>query len=156
VSLLDILECWGRALFSIPYDEEIVENQMTFVRKGDVKQYGSIDEMLDHEQLNIQIPTWLPDGVRIEKLIWLESDNEASINIDFNVEDILIKIRFGEEYYNEIEASSRASQLNIDGEIGYLISTDLRQELVYCQQGYTYSISANDIEVLKNILKGME
>lgn len=155
-TILDVLGRWGRAVFNIPSGSEVVENEMTFIRKGDVKQYGSIDELLEHEQLNVKMPTWLPAGVRIEKLIWLEAENETSINVDFNVENILIKIRFNEDYYNKIAASPRASQLEIDSQLCYLISTDLRQELVFCQQGYTYSISADDIEVLKNILKGME
>lgn len=155
-SILDVLESWGRAVFDIPYGEEVVVNEMTFVRNGDVKEYGSIGELLEQEQLDIMIPTWLPDGVRIEKLTWLESDHEISINIGFNIEDILIKIRFGEEYYKKVLASSRASQLNVDGEICYFISTNSRQELVYCQQGYTYSILAYDIQVLENILKGLE
>ena len=153
---LDVLGRWGRAIFDISYDEEVVENKMTFIRNGDVKQYGSVDELLEQEQLNILIPTWLPDGVSIEKVVWLETDREITINISFNVEDILIRIRLGEEYYRKIAESSRASQLEIDGAICYLISTDLRKELVYCQQGCTYSISANDVEVLKNTLKGLE
>lgn len=153
---LDVLGRWGRAIFDISYDEEVVENKMTFIRNGDVKQYGSVDELLEQEQLNILIPTWLPDGVSIEKVVWLETDREITINIDLNVEDILIKIRFGEEYYNKIAGSSRASQLNIDGEICYLISTAPSYDLVYCQQGNTYSISADNIEVLESIMKGME
>lgn len=155
ISPLDVLERWGRVLFSIPYDEEIVENKMTFIRNGEVKQYGSIDELLEQEQLNILIPTWLPDGVCIQKLTWLELDHEITININFNVEDIFIRIKFGEKYYKKIEESSRARKLDIEGEICYLIPVDLRKELVYCKHGYTYSISADDIEILKNILKGL-
>lgn len=152
----DVIKKWGRALLNIPCDEEIVESEMTFIRNGDVTPYGTIDELLEHEQLNIQIPTWLPDGVYIKKITRVESDHELSITICFNVEDIFIKIRLGEEYYKKIAESSRASQLNIGGEICYLIYTNPGHNLVYYQQGNTYSISTNDIEVSKNILKGMD
>lgn len=152
----DVIKKWGRALLNMPCDEEIIESKMTFIRNGDVKSYGSIDELLKQEQLNIQIPTWLPDGVRIEKLIWFELNNEISITISFNVEDVFIKVRYGEEYYKKIAASSRVSQLNIESKSCYLISTALKQELVYFHQDCTYSILADNVEVIKNIWKGME
>ena len=152
----DVIKKWGRVLLNIPCDQEIVESEMTFIRNGDVKPYGSIDELLEQEQINIQIPTWLPDGVRIEKLTWVESDHELSITICFNVEDIFIKIRLGQEYYKKIAESPRSSQLNIDGETCYLIYTNPGHNLVYYKQGNTYSISTNDIEISKRILKGLD
>lgn len=155
-SPLTVIEKWGRALLNIPYDEEIVENGMTFIRNGDVKHYASVDELIEQEQLNILLPTWLPDGVSITEIIWLGANQETTINIVFNDESLLINIRLNDEYYNNIAQSVASGEVKIDGRICFLLPNSSMQQLIFCDRGYTYSVTANDVNLITNIVKGMK
>lgn len=77
-----------------PEGTEINVDEFTFYHNGEVKQYASVEEMIENENLDIMYPARLPDGVRINK-IYLTTEINGNriiqiitndVNVNYNIE----------------------------------------------------------------------
>ncbi len=74
---------------------QIVVDDFTFYHNGESKQYSSIEEMIEEENLDIMYPTKWPEGITIEKVIVSRSERgNEQIQIITNNENINIFIEY--------------------------------------------------------------
>lgn len=58
---------------------QMVVDDFTFYHNGEAKQYSSIEEMIEEENLNIMYPTKWPDGITIDRISVLPSESGGQI-----------------------------------------------------------------------------
>lgn len=153
VSPAEVLSNFGKAIFAWNIGEPVEVNKITFTRLGESKQYNSIEECIQSENLSIYYPAWLPEGVYVESIFVVNSNDGDEVNIKFNTDSVLFNIcrkaqenDINEENYNKIEVNG-ITVLYFEFENKYYASIELDK--------YLYSITTSDIDVLKNIVSGL-
>ncbi len=156
ISPIDVIRRWGEQFFDIPYNIPVEKDGITFVRHEAAMRYGSIEELLNSEKLNILYPAILPEGVSINKIYYSVAESGDSISITFVPNTIGIVIVMSDEYNKIMDDKSR-TEFNIAGEkINVLVlNTEEYIEMLFVYKGVSYSIKATDESTLGYIIAGL-
>ncbi len=153
---VDMLEKWGKDIFNLPYDEPVEAEGMTFIRNGNVVAYDSIDDLLKAEQLDILCPTWLPDGIKINSIVAVDEKNGLTINFVFNKNEIYYTVMLYDEFTELIKNSSTEDVTDISGLTVYFTQIENKDYALFVNDGYSYSASAHDKDILIKILESIK
>lgn len=126
---------------------------MTFIRNGSVTAYDSIGDLLKAEQLNILYPTWLPDNIKIKSIIAVDEQNGTTISIVFNSNEIYFTVMLYDEYTEFIKNSSTE---DVSGITVYFTRIENKDYALFVNNGYSYSVSADDKDTLIKIIKSVK
>jgi len=153
-SFADFVRKLGADFFDLPYDEKIEIDGIEFVRNGKTATYSSFEEAMQKEGLDLLYPTWLPDGVYIEKFVFLEKESGDSVIYSLNTDGILI----GCEISRPVDLSNYEdckANMIIDGtDVGvYFIEPG---RATFSHGGSQYTVYAADTEVLHKILENLK
>jgi len=155
ISPVDVIRQWGKQLFNIPYDVPVEESGITFVRHGDVKNYASLEELLEREDLHILYPTWLPQYVYIEKIYYYEQDERFNLTFDFNDEFISFSIHSKDDVV--MNSGDMSKSYDVDGsEIeAFILERDGRFYIYFENDGVSYNVGTPEKEQTEGIMKGL-
>ena len=156
LSPADIIRRLGSELFNIPYDVPVEESGITIVRHGNVKEYATIEELFDIENINILYPTWLPENDYIKEVVIYFQGDPDSIAFVFNDKSISYSVDLDceqVEAYKDIMDSS----VEIEGkEIeSLMIVEDGEYTVIFIDDGNKYSIQTHDERHMKSIIEGL-
>lgn len=156
ISPIDVIRRWGEQFFNIPYNVPVEKDGITFVRHEAAIRYGSIEELLNSEKLNILYPSILPEGVSVNKVYYSVAESGDSISITFIPNTIEIVIVMSEEY-NKVMVDESRTELNIVGEKTnvLVLNKDEYVEMLFVYKGVSYSIKATDESTLGSIVAGL-
>lgn len=155
ISPVDVIRQWGKQLFNIPYDVPVEESGITFVRHEDVKNYASLEELLEREDLHILYPTWLPRSVDIEKIYYYERDGQYNLTFDFDDDFISYSIHSINDdamYSGDTSKSFDVDGLKIEA---IILERNGKFYINFEYDGLSYNIGASDNEQAEGIMKGL-
>ena len=155
ISPVDVIRQWGKQLFNIPYDVPVEESGITFVRHEDVKNYASLEELLEREDLHILYPTWLPQNVYIEKIYYYEQDKHFNLTFDFSDEFISFSIHSKDDvvmYSGDMSKSFDVDGLEIET---IILERDGRFYICFEYDGLSYNVGASEEGQMESIMKGL-
>ena len=86
VSAFEFVAEKAKEIFNSKKGTVIKDGNIAIIRNGQTKNYASIDELVQQEDLDIMYPTELPEELKIEKVMITELSNGKNV-IDFIFED---------------------------------------------------------------------
>ena len=87
-----------------PVDEELVVNGVTVVMNGEYRKYSTIEDALKEENIDILYPSYLPDGIVIEKVSLYQQINVDKLLFSFNDDNITMEIILDGDFYIDIKS----------------------------------------------------
>lgn len=80
-------------VFDAPIGVEQHENSISFENLGEIKRYENVEQVIENEDLDILLPTNLPDELTIEmiKVYKVEENEEVSVLFNNNLSYIVVK-----------------------------------------------------------------
>ena len=133
---------------------QIEDGGLTYVYNGERKKYDSIEDWVVSENLDILYPHKLPDGLGIRNIISSNDGDTAMYNIAF--EDGLTTIKI---FAHEIDISTLSKEcevyINPQAITSYIL---IREKVIVSttvHDGWTYYVTANTMDNLKNILNNL-
>ena len=155
LSPAELLEQLGSQIFSWDIGSAQEIEGMTFIRNGEAKQYGNIEECLKAEELYVYVPTWLPDGGVVESIIVWSDEYANEIIYKMSVDSVYISANFKENMEDIKEFDGIIVEEN--GELIYYTFAASGECIAKVEfSGIVYSISAENIDVVKKIILGMK
>ena len=153
--LVEILHRLGIKLSDIPYDTPVEYEEVTLIRRKDVKWYSGVDEMLENENLSVLLPTWMPENFKIRDVSVVKNGEEVRFSFE-TIYDYFIASRITPEY--KLIKGADMEKLTIDGtetEVVFYSDND-RTGALFAYDDYEYNISAEDKEQLIRIIQGLK
>ncbi|MGI6744084.1 MAG: hypothetical protein ACOX4O_10570 [Eubacteriales bacterium] len=155
MSPIAVIEKWGHTIFGIPYDIPIEESGMTFIKNGNVTYYESLDKLFETEKLDIVYLGWLPDGVTLTEIVEVSELKGNSIIFNFSGEEIYYTVALYDEYSELINSYFTDDIVEINGVVYYLYMTEEKYNAIFVKDGNSYSVTANDRDILIKLLEGI-
>lgn len=149
---VELIERIGNQILKWTHNEEVEIEGITFVRNGDVAEYGSISECLKEENLDICYPTWLPEGMYIKSVLLFSKEKGDEIILELNDSAVTFSIALYEK--NSYEPGDY-STVEVGDRTVYYIMQEFYDGNVLIN-GYQYSVSVYDFDTMIKILQSLE
>lgn len=132
---------------------QIVVDDFTFYHNGGSKQYSTIEEMIDEENLNIMYPTKWPSGIHQTSVrVSTETNKNGVIQFFTNDSNVGINIELGAMMFD-----SRNSDIYEHNDTIFYIKKENNTFVSYCHyKNNTYYFTANCREDLILIINNMK
>lgn len=152
---IQLIQDFGNKIFGIDPGGSVDIGNMTLIRgNGEAVKYGSIEEAVKAEGLDICYPTWLPDGVRIEAVYVNKTDDGNEVLFMFDSDSVSMSIKCGTEYDMKLDDSDYIKE-NIDGINVYSLNYENQVYSKFYLYGNEYSITVYNVDVLKKIVENL-
>ena len=155
LSPAELLEQLGSRIFSWDIGSAQEIEGMTFIRNGEAKHYESVEQCLSQENLKIDEPTWLPEGVKIEAIVMLSGAEYDRIIYELNTDDITISINLTDQTddFQNLDYDSKAID---ETRILHYAFDRNRYRALLDTEGMVYVLTAGDIQTIENIVNGLQ
>ena len=155
VSLIGLLLGDKKDILEMEPGEKVEEESITLVRNGELISYSSLEEVVLNTGYDILYPSYLPDGVKIDRVVVTDVGNEkVQIIFKTNIENLWIDI-INPPITSE-ENLKKLDKYN-NGEVDFYIFGQASYYQAYLHYGnMEYSIMHNNYDELINILNGMK
>lgn len=150
----DVLSRWGKAIFSLPYDEEINESGFTFIFPEDTKKYSSLSEFAESESYEILLPEWLPEDVKVESIIYTEANKNEEISIKFTNQSLFYSVLLNQTI--NYDSWDFVAQDSFGSITYYTFEHEYGFEIRFNHDNNSYSIIYNDMDIIITILKNLK
>ncbi|MBQ8340587.1 MAG: hypothetical protein IJY16_09095 [Clostridia bacterium] len=143
-------------IFDLNLGDTIEEDGITLIVDEQHTIYGSIDELLKAEQLNILYPHSLPKGVNVRSVYKTAHVNEQfSMFLRFNSLDMSIVIK---NYYTaDFSSNKDLAPFETEIAIFYIKKLETGEFQGMCQHnGFEYLITCKDYNTLTHIMENMK
>lgn len=132
---------------------EMVADDFTFYHNGEAKQYSSIEEMIEKENLDIMYPTKWPEGFKVDRVtMYLSERNTNIIQMITNDSNVCIYVEINSKETNGSHSDCSVYQHN---GVTYYIFYDNTVYASCYYNGCHYSIQANNYEDIILIIDNM-
>lgn len=142
------------AISAMEFGDKVEENKITVVKNSGAIYYSSLEEFRDNENLDILIPTHIPESIELKRILLYEEDNNKyTWNFQFSNANLEITLR---NYYisNVFEDSFIYKTDLVDFYISN--SSGEKYQAVGQLNGYEYTIRYTDYNELLKILDNMK
>lgn len=142
------------AISAMEFGDKVEENKITVVKNSGAIYYSSLEEFRDNENLDILIPTHIPESIELKRILLYEEDNNKyTWNFQFSNANLEITLR---NYYisNVFEDSFIYKTDLVDFYISN--SSGEKYQAVGQLNGYKYTIRYTDYNELLKILDNMK
>lgn len=154
-NVFDFLSEKFGSVHSAPIEEEIEFDGISVIVNNTERLYDSVDEIIEHENLEILFPEYLPEEIKLIRISIHKQNDCEEINFWFK-EDV------GFSYYATHDNELDNKIINVSNEVlkinnvdfYFLNMPDISQYQAYfSHKGYTYTIAYSDKAELLKILK---
>ena len=162
----ELIDLWGKRLYTLPEDTPIEYGDRTLVIITDVRHYQTLNECFREEGVRFLYPTWLPDEAVLEEVNCSFSSLELAdlegetIHLKFS-SDLYYKVHLKDEWSDIMPSIEEKETIVILGQetealFSYDDTSDLRYSCCFAYNGYSYCISALDVETIYKIIDGLQ
>ena len=127
----------------------VTENGITYTYLDNTKEYNSIEELIENENLNIIYPTKLPDKIKFKNIIKYDFDGNNQYFIAFNTNELLWQINEKHNIHNLDEYE----KININNWDFYILNENEIFESIFHYNNFEYQITYTDYDTLIDILE---
>ena len=146
-----------KAILGMDDGEKLDEDSITLVKNGEIFTYSSIEEAIKSIHSEMLYPTYLPDGVKMERIVVMDYDDSNSRAICYIANDDKLSITINYNFnliYPDLEYSTVHAGSIIEF---YIIKTiDGGYQAVSINNNTRYSVKYNNYDELINILNGLK
>lgn len=143
---------WGKTVLHIPADTSVEQDGITVVKHGESTTYGCLHDALTAIDEPMLYPTWLPDGVAIEKILYVEEEGIQNLWYTFSNTSYKISFRVKLNHTEDLVGNTYA-----EAERTYHVSSVGDSLLVnFIDFNNTYAISCQEKDFLYKIVEGLE
>ena len=146
-----------KAILGMCDGEKLDDESITLVKNGEIFTYSSTEEAVKSIDSNMLYPTYLPNGVKMERIVVMEYEDRNSKVIYYitNNENLSITINYN---FNLIYPDLEYSAVHTDSIIDFYIMKmdETCYQAVGISDNIRYSIKYNNYDELINILNGMK
>ncbi len=143
-----------RRVLGMPIGSSVDDSGITFINAGKTKQYSSLDELIEAENLrdyNIMIPKNLPDELKISSIYYIASTDGAEFDICFIDESVSMYLKIGKP----IEPTSSAERLTINGFVVYIDEFNEQCSSMMSYNNNSYYITSPNRDTIITIFEHM-
>ena len=141
-------------IFNMDAGEQIEEGDITLIKNGERQSFNSVEDAINEMQYNILDFTYLPNGIRIEKIIATTTKDGEAISFVTNDKNLYIRVTIGAE---SVLGDKDDVYIHQSGLIDYYI---IEESEVYQAEGIyenvNYGIQYNNYYELLKILDGLK
>lgn len=152
---IQLIQDFGNKIFGVNPGESVDIGDMTLIRSnGESVKYGSLEEAIKAEGLDIYYPTWLPDGARIESVYVNETADGREVLFMFDSDLFSMSIECGNQ--SDINLVGSDYTKNDFGGIE-VYSFNFENEIFskFDLEGNLYSIVVSDFETLEKMVNSL-
>lgn len=152
---IQLIQDFGNKIFGVNPGESVDIGDMTLIRSnGESVKYGSLEEAIKAEGLDIYYPTWLPDEVHIESVYVNETANGREVMLVFNSDSVSMSIECGNQSDMNL-AGSDYTKNNLGGIEVYSFNFENEIFSKFDLEGNLYSIVVSDFETLEKMVSSL-
>lgn len=140
-----------RAMFNQCDGGTFNESGITYIRMNHPTTYSSLDELVKKEDLDINLPSILPKGVKIEKVLYNDAN---SIIIEFNDDALQLEI-CSISYISIEEITKNSSKITINSVDTYITEKNYTFSSYTVIDDKVYMITSDTEEKIETIINGM-
>ena len=145
------------SLLNSPIGVEQTENGITFENLGEIKRYENVEQVIENEDLDILLPTKLPNGLEIDLIKVYNIDGLNETFISFNNENLSCSIKHNTnipvEVINNcndvIETNTLKCYIIEKTDVGLL-------QIYFYHKNNSYRYTYNDKQLLLEIIENLE
>lgn len=141
-------------ILNLPIGSSIEDSGITYVNNGETKQYSTINELIEAENLrdyDIVFPDDLPTELRIKSIYVVDSADHLSLDISFTDDSSSMGIDVG----SSIDITSSAEKMEINGFTVYIDEYNGIFSSMMSYESNVYYITSAKKESIINILEHM-
>ena len=86
---------WIQDVLKLDVGASVDEDGVTYTYMGETKKFDSIEELFAAEDISIFYPADLPEHIRIENVVYVETNGIPSYSISFNTTEIAMWVQIG-------------------------------------------------------------
>ena len=148
----NVFECF-REVIGLSAGEKVDKGTVTLINRGEAKEYDSIEELLEAENINILYPSVLPEGIEITTINIKEGTNSGNF-IQVLTNDAQTNIVI---YTNRLESNSSFNGCEEHRFNGYTFYVRKELNSAYCYSNDCYySIQSNSYNNLLLIIENIK
>ena len=152
---IQLIQDFGNKIFGVNPGESVDIGDMTLIRSnGESVKYGSLEEAVKAEGLDIYYPTWLPDGVHIESVYVNETADGCEVMLVFNSDSVSMSIECGISQDNGFQYIGYM-KYDFSGISVFILNFDNVNFAKFEINGNTYSINAESIDEIEKIVENL-
>lgn len=133
---------------------EVNSGGVTYVNRGVMSSYDDIQSLIEAENLSILYPHDLPDGLTIKEVSTSGNESHLKYYFSFENDGISMVVHRGEIDTSTLSDASETF-ISLSNIVSYII---MRNEIVVSttvHNGWTYYVTANTMEDIKEILQNL-
>ncbi len=154
---LNVLKQWSIYLLDMPAGIELEKEQITFIKSNLKHQYDSISDLISGEKLNIMYPDYLPEGILLNRIDFIETDDISTYVFIFNKNTLSFDIsdQYPEDTVKNLESSADIYKMN--SITFYIMSMDDGTwQTVFIFNNMLYTIRYDDYNQLIKIINNIK
>ena len=142
------------AISTMEFGDKVEENKITVVKNSGAIYYSSLEEFRDNENLDILIPTHIPESIELKRIILFEEENEKHTwYFEFSNDRFEFTIK---NYCSIIDIKNGSPSKTAFTDFYTYSSNDGKYQAVAQLNGYEYIIRYTEHEQLLKILDNMK
>lgn len=152
---IQLIQDFGNKIFGVNPGESVDIGNMTLIRSnGESVKYGSLEEAIKAEGLDIYYPTWLPDGVHIESVYVNETADGLEVLFMFDSDSVSMSIECGISQDDGFQYIGYTEYV-FGGISVFILNFDNVNFAKFEINGNTYSINAESIDEIEKIVENL-
>lgn len=141
-----------REVIGLSAGEKVDKGTVTLINRGEAKEYDSIEELLEAENINILYPSVLPEGIAVKSIRILENGDGKQIILLTNNPQTTVSI-----YTNKASTGDSFGdcEVYLSNDITFYVNRELNSAYFIFENDY-YSIQAETYENIIFIIDSLK
>ncbi len=153
---VDVLRRIGHGIVEMVSGEKLDVGGITIVKLDSSEEYGSVEELLEKEQIHIMYPTYLPEGSEVEKIHMTEFDGITEIIFQIKGIDTVSLGVYLDCGITEEEEKAAEQKETVNGMLCLFVNAPDRVQAAFEHKGNKYVVGCNDYGELIRIIENLE
>ena len=153
---VDVLRRLGHGIAEMVSGEKLDVGGITIVKLDSSEEYGSVEELLEKEQIHIMYPTYLPEGSEVEKIHLTEFDGITEIIFQIKGTDTVSLGVYLDCGITEEEEKAAEQKERVNGMLCLFVNVPDRVQAAFEYNGNKYVVGYKDYSELIKIIENLE
>lgn len=156
ISPRDLIAQLGNKILSWNVGETVEFEGISLIRNGESIKYDSIEDCVKKENLDIYYTSWLPDGVYIDSVVAMTTEDYEELIVIYSDESITFSVVEGSSVNYKDGNQITDNQIVIHDSIAYYRTFNDMYMAEIVLENKVYTISAPNYEDMLGILNGLK
>ncbi|MGI6744040.1 MAG: hypothetical protein ACOX4O_10335 [Eubacteriales bacterium] len=152
-SPFDVLKEVGKTVLNLSYNKETDIEGITFERYSSdhITEYENVEELLRTENIDIDFPTELPEGIYVTSVLVTDDANGSKVSFEFNNSNLFYSVKL----FNDIDEHMTEEAIIYHSVTCFYYEINGYHCVQFIKDEKTYLIGATDKNDLDNIINNI-